>query len=468
MRSERTSVLGKHFFRIAVIRRNKCSATVLQHTFHHTTDALVHGSDSLFRCGNNACVPHHIAVGVVENHHIVLALFNFHNGTLAHFVSAHFRLQIVGGNLGGSNKHTAFVFVGGFHSAVEEESYVSVLFRFGNTQLCFAQFGKIFAQSVFVRFRFEGNVHPFKLFIVLSHASPMHFASLSVKVKSRKTALSEGTCHFTSPVGTEVEEYHGVAVFHRCNGFAVLGDYGRQHEFVRYTFGVTCIECLNGVGCSAFANAQSKHVVGLFHTVPTVVSVHGVVSAAHGCDFAELQLLHVVTQLLYKACTACGRNVTSVHKTVNVHVVQSLTFGKIHQSHNVVDVRVNAATAQKSHKVKFAVVFACVFRSSQKCGIFEKVSVLDGLGDACQFLIDHTTCAYVEVSHFAVAHLSFGQANGKTACIQLRCGIVLHQVMHIGRTFHAYCVAQFFFGQTVSVHNNECGYFLIHKNFLYL
>ena len=146
-----------------------------------------------------------------------------------------------------------------------------------------------------------------------------------------------------------------------------------------------------------------------------------------------------------------------------VGIVQTLLLGKVKQCFAVIDVTVNAAVTHKTHNVQLAVVLFDVFHRAQKSGIGEEVAVGNALGDTGKFLIDNATCTHVEVTYFAVAHLTFGQTYGKTACIKRCRGIVGHKVMYVGAAFHADCVAFCLLGQTVAVHDYQCSNFFVHK-----
>ena len=304
-------------------------------------------------------------------------------------------MQVVGGNLGRRHQHTSFAFVGGFHTAVEEERYVSIFFRFGNTKLSFATLSKVFAKGVFQLFGFVGDVHADKFFVVLRHAHPVHFACLAAKVKAVKAGLSESTGNFASAIGTEIEEDYRIAVFDGRNGFAVFHNDGRQHKFVGHACLVAGFECRNGVLGGVYALAESQHIVGFFLAIPTVVAVHCVVTSANGSHLAEFDFLHLGLQLLDEACAACRGNVTSVHVAMYVNVTQTLLFGKVQQCFAVIDVGVHAAVAHKTHYVQFAARLFDIVDRVQKCGVGEEIAVGNALCNARQLLVNNTSCTHV-------------------------------------------------------------------------
>jgi hypothetical protein len=59
---------------------------------------------------------------------------------------------------------------------------------------------------------------------------------------------------------------------------------------------------------------------------------------------------------------------------------------------------------------------------------------LDGEINAGEFLIDDATSAEVEMSHFGIPHLAFGQADLESARLESRLGVSdVELIMHWGR-----------------------------------
>ena len=97
----------------------------------------------------DACVTDHVAVGEVDNDDVVLAGEHAFNQSVAHFIGAHFRLEIVCRNGRRLDKHSVLALVLFLNASVEEEGYMGVLLGFGNAELGHAEGGNVFAEGVF-------------------------------------------------------------------------------------------------------------------------------------------------------------------------------------------------------------------------------------------------------------------------------------------------------------------------------
>ena len=108
-------------------------------------------------------------------------------------------------------------------------------------------------------------------------------------------------------------------------------------------------------------------------------------------------------------------------------VVQTAVSGPLQQPTQMVDVAVDAAVGDQSHEVDASAVGLGVGDGVLECLNFEEGPVADGEADAGEVLVDDAPGADVEVPHFAVAHLAFGQAHGLTVGGQGGVGMLLHQ-----------------------------------------
>ena len=97
----------------------------------------------------DACVTDHVAVGEVDNDDVVLAGEHAFNQSVAHFIGAHFRLEIVCRNGGRLDKHSVLALVLLFYASVEEEGDMGVLLGFCNAELCLSERGNVFAECIF-------------------------------------------------------------------------------------------------------------------------------------------------------------------------------------------------------------------------------------------------------------------------------------------------------------------------------
>ena len=319
MGGEGRAVFGDHLVRVAVVRRQQGAAAHRQDLLQHLIDAVVHRSDGLFRRFQNARVADHVAVGEVQDHHVVLAGGELFEHLFGHFVSAHFRLQIVSGHLGGRDEHAHLARIGRLDAAVEEEGDVRVFFRFGDAQLLFTQRGEVLAQRVLQALRLEGDVHMREGGVVLGEADVVRGKIARLALEAAEIGLGEGAGDLSGAVGAEVEEDDAVALFHQRHGLAARHDVGGEDELVRHILFIRLFNGCRGV-FRLDAVAEGEHLVCLDHALPAVVSVHGVVSAADGGDGAAADLFHLILQSAHKARARGGRYVSAVHEAVHEHV----------------------------------------------------------------------------------------------------------------------------------------------------
>src|SRR5699024_6510591 len=100
-----------------------------------------------------------------------------------------------------------------------------------------------------------------------------------------ESIVHEDAGHLTGTVGAEVHEDDGVALL---DAAALAGDAG-NHELVGDVVLVAVLDGFLGAG-GVVTLAVDKGSVGLFLTIPVLVTVHGVVTAGDGSDLADAQL----------------------------------------------------------------------------------------------------------------------------------------------------------------------------------
>ena len=82
---------------------------------------------------------HHVAVGEVQDHHVVGPGVDALDALVAHLIGAHLRLEVIGGHLGGRHQHPILAGILLLDTAVEEEGDVGILLRLSDPQLGQAQ-----------------------------------------------------------------------------------------------------------------------------------------------------------------------------------------------------------------------------------------------------------------------------------------------------------------------------------------
>ncbi len=100
------------------------------------------------------------------------------------------------------------------------------------------------------------------------------------------------------------------------------------------------------------------------------------------------------------------------------------------QREKMLHVRVHAAVADQAHQMQLTRA-AALHRFEQQ-RLAEKFAAGDELIDARDVHLHDAARADIHVAHFAIAHLPFGQADGRTGGVNQRVGKFLEQAVVIG------------------------------------
>ena len=92
-------------------------------SFYGILHTFVDSNYGLFDSRIDTGVTYHVTVGIVHHNEIVLLSTDSFHQLVLHFVSTHFRLQVVSSYLWRRNEDTVFVVVWSFTTTVEEEGY---------------------------------------------------------------------------------------------------------------------------------------------------------------------------------------------------------------------------------------------------------------------------------------------------------------------------------------------------------
>ena len=92
----------------------------------------------------------------------------------------------------------------------------------------------------------------------------------------------------------------------------------------------------------------------------------------------------------------------------------------------------HTAVAGQSHKVDVLATFLGVRESGNDFLVLQDAAVGTSTVNLYQVLIYDTSCADIEVTYFRVTHLSVGQTDILTACLQLRMRISRQQAIPEG------------------------------------
>src|SRR5690606_5668975 len=102
------------------------------------------------------------------------------------------------------------------------------------------------------------------------------------------------------------------------------------------------------------------------------------------------------------------------------------------QGEQVINVAVNPSIRQEAVQVKLAPVFLHVTDGSEEGVVFKEASLPDRLRHPGQILVDDSTCADVQVTHFGIAHLTLRQSHGLAAGLKKGMGIFRPVAVEMG------------------------------------
>ena len=134
--------------------------------------------------------------------------------------------------------------------------------------------------------------------IVIGEANVCYVWSCVSAIKSSKLVVAEYVCHLSCTVWAEVEEDYGILILNLAYCLAVLCYYCRYNELVCNTLIVGCLNCACAALC-LLALAETKCTVSLLDTIPTVISIHCVITTHNGCYLTYAKLFTLVHKCSY-------------------------------------------------------------------------------------------------------------------------------------------------------------------------
>ena len=263
---------------------------------------------------------HHVTICIVHNDEVIFLGSDSFNQFILHFVSTHFRFQVISSYFRRRNQDTVFLIIRSFTSTIEEEGYVCVFFSFCNMQLSLSVICQIFSQSILNVFLVEQDMYALERSIIRSHAIVLQTRNC-MHALFRHILLSQNDSQLFRTVVTIVEEDHYIAFL---DGSVETAVYNRLDEFVGYTFIVRFLHGLYHVG-SNLTLTVNQQIVSFLHTFPTFVAVHCIETSYDRSDTSG-RLCTVSSQLFDEAFSALRVCITSVHETVDESSVLQTVF----------------------------------------------------------------------------------------------------------------------------------------------
>ena len=442
----------KHVIGVAVIGGNQRKAALSENRRDNLGQGIVNSLDGLNGGVEDTGVTNHVAVREVHDVEISAILVDGSDELLGNLGSAHLRLQIVGSDLGGSDEHALLALLGFLDAAVEEERHVGVLLGLGGVQLLQAIGGDNVGQNVLGERLGEGDLDV-KRRVVLGHRHKVRKLDL-LALKAVELLVREHASHLTSAVGTEVEEDGRVALVDAL----VVGSEGLDELVAARILLVVGLDTGNGVGISI--GRVDHDVVGALDALPTIIAVHGPITARDGGNASVAtgllgDLSQEGAELTHVASAGLRVNVAAIHEGVDANGLDTVLGSHLDQSLDVVHVGVNAARAHKAHKVKGLALGLDIVHSLDENLVLGDGAVLDGIVDARKLLEHDAAGTDVEVTHLGVAHLAVGKAHVLARSTERGVGVLHVQAIKEGRLGSGDGVLAIGRSQAAAVHDNQ-------------
>ena len=317
------------------------------HSSSHTGVHSLHRLDSRVLHSRMA---HHIRVGKVNDDHVILSGANGLHQLIAHRRGAHLRLKVIGGYLGGLHQDPLLSRIRLLHSAIEEEGHMGILLCLRDPGLGHMVLRQELAQGIGDGFLFKGHQLIGDGLIVIRKADVDQLQSL-IPVKACERIVTERAGDLSGPVRAEVEKDHRILILDQAHRPAVFSDHRGNHELVGLSFIIGCLYSRSGAGV-LLPFSPCKGPVSQLHTVPAVITVHGVIAAHDRGHLADTQFLHFSFQGFHKLPARGRRRIPSVQEAVDKHLFQAVSLSQLQKPEDMGHVAVYASVGYQSHQMK--------------------------------------------------------------------------------------------------------------------
>ena len=348
----------------------------------------------------------HVAVGVVDHDQVVALLLDGLDDAVGDFRRAHFRLEVVGGDVRRGDEDAFLALERLFPAAGEEEGDVGVLLGFGDAQLGLALLGQVFAKHIGQGFGLEGAGRRDARGVLGEHDEAGQLRDAAAGECS-KVRLDEGAGQLAGTVGAEIHEHHGIAIRHRGRRAYHRG----LDELVAFAAFVGGGQAGAGVIGQIVALAVDDQLVGLLDPVPAVVAVHGEVAADQAGDAPLAELGERGVEQFDGRLGALWWSIAAVEKGVQVDPLGATLGRQLGHGGDVLLVAVHAAVGQQAEDVhRLAGAYRLIDRATDG-RIVEELAVANGLGHPGEVLVHDAAGAEVHMADLGVAHLPVRQAH---------------------------------------------------------
>jgi len=238
----------------------------------------------------------------------------------------------------------------------------------------------------------------------------------------------------SQPIRSEVEHNQTVAVFQAP---AVgIADHAGLHEFIAGVLGIGRQDRVDR-RTKPLAQPVEQEFVRPLGTIPTLVTVHGPIAPDDRRDPSDPSLLDRMFQGAQEFDARTRRGVAAIGDRVDQDPFgrQPYLGGHLEQSHDVLVGSVHASVRNQPHQVQLFPFSQGALHAFAQGAVGGKGTVLDGLVDTADVLVDHPPRPQVHVPHFAVAHDPQWQADFLAASREQAMRVARLQFVEVRRTF---------------------------------
>ena len=169
---------------------------------------------------------------------------------------------------------------------------------------------KIFAKCIFQFYLLECNFFVWNGCVIFCEADISNILSCA-SLETIKLIHTECSCELTCTIRTEIKENNCVLIFDRSNRFPILCDGCWNEELICHIFCVGSIHCCNCTLC-LFALSSCENIVCFFYTIPSVITIHSIVTSGDRSNLTNTKLCHLCFQCLDKSLSGSRCCITSV------------------------------------------------------------------------------------------------------------------------------------------------------------
>ena len=244
--------------------------------------------------------------------------------------------------------------------------------------------------------------------------------------KTVKLWIAEHSGDLSCPVRSEIKKYYGIPILYPSVGSTD----NRLYKLVRNPCVIGFLYRRKHV-ITFFSLTRYKSVVGDFHSVPSLVAVHGIVSSDDRGHLSDAELPRLFYKLIDISVPRCGRGISSIHKAVYKHLLNTLPLRKLQKTIKMCVVRMNTTIREETVEMQGFVCRLHMLTRGLQLLVLKKCAVLYLLCDPGKILIYDPTGSHVQMTDLGISHLSFGKSDSHPTGISLNKRITLHQHVNI-------------------------------------